>query len=258
MNQCIRILRTITVLALAVCAVLHFAATSGAQNRWVMDDNQFNQWVYRNNGQVMDEDTEVALMVESIDRVCHLSDEQKEKLRLAGHGDYARFRMEIDELRTKYVGKDYDPNDIGKIYQEIQPFTSRYQAGLLGESSLFIKVAHRMITPSQRAEFDAAQADRRKARHAAKVRLFVALLEDRCPLKSDQRKALVELLLKETRPPLRPSEYDWYVLTVQAAKIPEPRLVAILDPAQMRYFKKVTQQAMGIEGHLKQLGVMPN
>ena len=73
---------------------------------------------------------------------------------------------------------------------------------MLGPTSLFAKVVHRVLTPEQQEEYEAAEAERRKTRHAAKVRLFVALLEQSCPLKSSQRDALVDLLLKETRPAL--------------------------------------------------------
>src|SRR5438034_7694 len=122
--------------ALAVCAALCFAQPAHAQNRFVMGDDQFNQWLYQGNGQAADEDSE------------------------------------------------------------------------------------------------AAEAERRKTRHQAKVRLFVAILEQSCPLKSSQRDALVDVLLKETRPALRSSEYDWYVVVVQAGKIPDDKLKPTLDKAQ--------------------------
>ena len=113
---------------------------------------------------------------------------------------------------------------------------------------------HQSLTPEQREEYEAAEAERRKSRHAAKVRLFVAILEQSCPLKSTQRDAMVELLLKETRPALRSSEYDWYVVIVQAAKIPDSKLKPILDQAQLTYVKKITGQARGMEGNAQANG----
>jgi hypothetical protein len=242
---------------LVVWAAPRLTAIEIVNNQFVMDENQFNQWLYRGTRSGIDEESEVKLMIESVDRSCHLNDSQKEKLRLAAQGDYARFKDEIDELRNQYVGKSFDQNEIGRIYEKIQPYTTRYQAGLLGESSLFSKVFHRMLTPEQREEYESALAERNKARHAAKVRLFVAIFDQSCPMKAAQREAMVDLLLKETRPPLRISEYDWYVVVIQVAKIPEEKVKAILDEAQMRCFKKVTQQVGGMEMHLKQIGVLP-
>jgi hypothetical protein len=222
-----------------------------------MDDNQFNGWLFQRSGQAPDEESEITLMVEAIDRTCHLNDEQKDKLHLAGHGDYARFDQKVNDLRSECVGKTYDQNEMQALYQKFQPLRNEYQAGMLGSTSLFAKVVHRALTPEQQEEYEAAEAERRKTRHEAKVRLFVALLEQSCPLKSSQRDALVELLLKDTQPALRSSDYDWYVVIVQAAKIPDSKLKPILDQAQLAYFKKITAQVRGMEGRLRQLGVLP-
>jgi hypothetical protein len=239
-----------TTALLAACAIALLTDLAHAQNKFVMDDNQFNGWLFQGTGQVPDEDSEVTLMVEAMDRSCHLTAEQKEKLRLAGHGDYARFDQKVNDLRSECVGKTYDQNEMNEL-------TTQYQAGMLGPTSLFAKVVHRALTPEQREEYEAAEAERRKTRHAAKVRLFVAILEQSCPLKASQRDAMVDLLLKETRPALRSSEYDWYVVVVQAAKIPDSKLKPILDRAQMTYVKKITGQARGMEATLKQMGVLP-
>jgi hypothetical protein len=243
--------------ALAVCAAVCFAQPAHAQNKFVMGDDQFNQWLYQGNGQAADEDSEITLMVESVDRSCHLNEEQKNKLRLAGHGDYARFSQKVDDLRSECVGKSYDQNTMNELYQKFEPLQTQYQAGMLGSTSLFAKVLQRALTPEQREEYEAAEAERRKTRLQAKVRLFVAILEQSCPLKSSQRNALVDVLLKETQPALRSSEYDWYVVVVQAGKIPDDKLKPTLDKAQLMYFKKITQQARGMEAQLKQAGVLP-
>jgi hypothetical protein len=246
-----------TTAMLVVGALALPADFAHAQNKFVMDENNFNAWLFQGTGQVPNQESEVTLMVEAIDRTCHLSTEQKAKLRLAGHGDYARFDQKVNDLRSECVGKTYDQKEIQELYQKFQPLTQQYQAGMLGASSLFEKVVHQTLTPEQREEFEAAEAERSKTRHAAKVRLFVALLEQSCPLKSSQRDAMVELLLKETRPALRSSEYDWYVIVVQAAKIPDSELKPILDQAQLKYVKKITGQARGMEAMLRQMGVLP-
>jgi hypothetical protein len=222
-----------------------------------MDDRQFNSWLFQRSGQAPDEDSEVTLMVDAIDRTCHLSAGQKEKLLLAGHGDYARFDQKVNDLRSECVGKTYDQTEMQALYQKFQPLRAQYQAGMLGPASLFAKVVNRALKPEQQEEYEAADAERRKTRHEAKVRLFVALLEQSCPLKSSQRDAFVELLLKETRPGLRSSDYDWYIVIVQVAKIPDSKLKPILDPAQLTFVKKVTAQARGMEGRLRQMGVLP-
>src|SRR5436305_7281091 len=89
--------------AVAVLMMLGwFLGSASAQNRWVMDENQFNQWIFNGNGGSIDEDSEITLMVEAIDRSCHLTVAQKEKIQLGGHGDYARFKEQIDDLRAEF------------------------------------------------------------------------------------------------------------------------------------------------------------
>jgi Spy/CpxP family protein refolding chaperone len=256
-TRLLKLLYKSTLAALVVGTVALFACPAQAQNKFVMDENQFNGWLFQGTGQIPDKDSEVMLMVEAMDRSCHLTAEQKDKLRLAGHGDYARFDQKVNDLRSECVGKTYDQNEINEIYQKFQPLTAQYQSGMLGPTSLFAKVVHQLLTPEQREEYEAAEAERRKIRHGAKVRLFVAIFEQSCPLKSSQRDAMVELLLKETQPALRSSQYDWYVVVVQAAKIPDSKLKPILDQAQMTYFKKITGQARGMEATLRQMGVLP-
>jgi hypothetical protein len=247
-----------TTASLAVWTLVLPADLARAQNKFVMDENNFNGWLYQGTSQIPDEDSEITLMVEAIDRSCHLNAEQKEKLRLGGHGDFARFEQKVNDLRSECIGKTYDQAEIQELYQRFQPLTAQYQAGMLGPTSLFTKVVHQVLTPEQKEEFEAAEAERRKSRHAAKVRLFVAILERSCPLKSSQRDAMVDLLLKKTRPALRSSEYDWYVVIVQAGGIPDSKLKSILDPVQLKYLKKITGQARGMEAMLKQTGVLPN
>ncbi|HEY3394146.1 MAG TPA: hypothetical protein VGK58_15645 [Lacipirellulaceae bacterium] len=222
-----------------------------------LSDAQFNQWVYGSNRAGIDADSEIAVAVQAVDRACQLTELQREKLLLAGRGDFARFGQRVDEMRAKYTDKMHDQNDIGRIHQEIQPLNVTYQAGLLGPSSLFDKVLRGMLAPEQLEKYNAEKETRNQARHDAKVRLFVASLERRCPLKDEQRSALVELLLAETRPPTRSSQFDHYVVLVQAARISDEKFKTILDAEQYRVFAKTLEQARAVEPHLKQQGVLP-
>jgi hypothetical protein len=243
--------------AIALCAVIANVSPLLAQNNFKMDDNQFNQWLYNRTGK-LDSDSEATINVDAVDRACKLSKDQKDKLCLAASGDFARFTQDVDQLRAELVGKSYDQNEINSIYQRIQPFSQRFQAGLLGEKSLFAKVLRTTLTPEQVEAYDAADLERRQARHSAKCKLFVAILEQSCPLTAKQRDSLVELLLKDTKPAKRKSEYDWYVVVFQVSKIPDRKIKPILDASQLKVLKTSTRQARGLEAHLKQLGVLPD
>ncbi|MEX2168380.1 MAG: hypothetical protein WD851_03645 [Pirellulales bacterium] len=240
-----------------VCAVLSFASASPAQNQFDLNDEMFNQWLY-GNSKPLDVASEISAEIEGVDRVCSLSPEQKAKLKLAGRGDEVRFSERVDELRARLAGKSYDQNEINEIYLQIQPLAQEYRAGVLGKSSLFYKVLNRTLEPQQQEVFQRVQAERRAARHAARIGLYIAQLERGCPLTHEQRTALQELLHKETRPASQASEYDAYVLMFQASKIPEERFETFLDEAQLRMVKQQFQQGRGMEQFLKQQGLLPD
>jgi hypothetical protein len=228
------------------------APLARGQESFELNEQTFNQWLFSASQGVFNPDTELTLNVEAVDRICGLSEPQKEKLLLAGRGDYARFERQVDDLKTKYVGKTYGQNEVGEIYQKIQPLGQVYQAGLLGNDSLFSKVLAQTLTLEQAAKFDRIEAERRRARYAAKVGLFVVILERSCPLTDKQRTALVDLIMAETKPPKRFGQYDWYVIMYQAGKVPDAKYEQIVDEAQMRALKKTLQQGAGMEHFLRQ------
>ena len=170
------------------CPVLRCAARG--QQTFELNEQTFNQWLFNASQGTFDPDSELTLTLEAVDRVCGLSDPQKEKLRLAGRGDFARFEQQVDELRAKYVGKTYEQNEIGEIYQKIQPLGADLPGRACWASRRCSpKCLLRSLTPEQARKFDAIEAERRQARYAAKVRLFVAVMERSCPLTDKQRTA---------------------------------------------------------------------
>lgn len=227
------------------------AAVRG-QDNFELNEQTFNQWVFSSTQGSFSPDSEVSLHVEAVERVCGLTDSQKAKLLTAAHGDFARFSHQVDNLRAKYVGKSYSQNEIGQIYQKFQPLSQAYQAGLLGDNSLFSKVLARTLTLEQAAKFDEIEAARARSRYAAKIGLFVVTLDRRCAFTEKQRADLVELLLAETKPPKTFGQYDWYVIMYQAGKVPDEKYEQIVDAAQMRQIKRTLQQGAGMQHFLRQ------
>jgi len=241
---------------LALVMLLCFAPAAWAQDSFELNDQTFNQWLFSASQGSFDSESELVLHIEAVDRVCGLNESQKEKLRLAGRGDYSRFGRQVDDLKAKYVGKTYGQNEIGEIYQKIQPLGQVYQAGLLGNESLFSKVLEKTLTSEQAAKFAALESERRKARYIAKVKLFVVQLERTCPLTDEQRSKLVDLIIAETKPPKRFGQYDWYVVMYQANKIPDGKFDAIVDDAQLKQFKITLRQGAGMEHFLRQQKIL--
>jgi hypothetical protein len=238
--------------ALCVAVIVAICAFGAVAQDFELNEQTFNQWLYSASQGSFDPDSELALTIEAVDRVCGLNNEQKDKLELAGRGDFARFEQRVDELRAQYVGKTYGQEEIGEIYQKIQPLGEIYQAGLLGDASLFSKVLEKNLSQEQAEKFDRIEAERRAARYKAKVGLFVAALQRNCALTDKQRRELIEMLVDQTKPPKRFGQYDWYVILYQAGKLPGERYEQIVDEAQMKPLKQTLQQGIGMEQWLKQ------
>lgn len=246
----------VRLIPLAAAAVLMshalWASSAFAQNGFELNEQTFNQWVYASSQGQFDPRSELLLNLEAVDRVCDLSDEQEAKVSMAAQGDFVRFGRDVDELKSEYVGKTYDQNRIGEIYQKIQPLAQTYQAGLLGDESLFKKVIERELTSEQSAKYEEAERERAASRYAAQVRLWVVMLERTCPLTKAQRDALVPLILTETVPPKRFSQYDSYVVMYQVQKLPDENFQPILDEAQLKQLRVVLRQGAGMENFLRQ------
>ena len=80
----------------------------GGFNAFVMNDAQFDQWVFGNMGVANAGvarnklDSLLTLHVDDLERTCGLTPVQKKKLLLAGRGDIKRFFDRIDDLRKKF------------------------------------------------------------------------------------------------------------------------------------------------------------
>ncbi len=95
-------------------------------------------------------------------------------------------------------------------------------------------------------------------RYRAVIAGVVARLDDEMSLRAAQRRQLEQLLLDETRPPARFSQYDSMVVLAQAAQLPEEKLKPLFDDLQWKMLKKQFDQARGIEPFLKANGFHPD
>jgi hypothetical protein len=251
-------LRGIALVAIGISVVLCSAARG---QEFVLTEQQFNQWLTGGMfGRMAPSElieSQLSVRIDRLEEVCRLTPGQKEKLRLAGLGDAARFEDRVAQLREKMVNKSYDQNEVNEIFQEIQPLQREYQAGLLGEGSLFIKVLDRTLDEDQKVEYEAMQAERRAARYAARVRLYVATLERSAPMTARQRQALLDWLLETTQPPQRFGENDVHYVMFQASQAPQEQLADIFDAAQLRVLRPALKQGAGYAGFLRQQGLLP-
>jgi len=229
-------------------------------------DENFDQWVFQQdrNSAVGRQRLEarLALQLEFIDGACHLTDVQKKKLQLAGRGDIKRFFDRYDTVKQKFQSvKEVSQEDQQKfqeiwqkVWQDINPLQMTLQAGLFHEDSLLYRSVYHTLTPEQYARYEAVDRERREFRHRAAIELMVASFEQNMPLRDQQRRELITLLMNQTKPLRKPSQYSSYLLLFQLSRVPEEKLKPLFDAVQWKVVEWNLNQAKNVVRSLKQPG----
>ena len=150
-----------------------------------------------------------------------------------------------------------DQQKMQQIWQDISPLQTSLQAGLFYEDSLLVKSLPHTLTAEQLEHYDAIVRERRAFRHRAAIELTVALLEQNNPLRADQRRDLIALLTKQTKPARRLGQYEHFVIMIQLDRVPEEKLKALFDPMQWKVVKYQLNKIERMEPFLRQTGEWP-
>jgi hypothetical protein len=230
-------------------------------NNFLMNDAQFDQWVFGNMGVANAAaartklDSLLALHVDDMERTCKLTPVQKKKLLLAGHGDMKRFFDRIEDIRKKFSKNRNDQNQFAQVWQEIQPLRNSFNSGFFDAGdSIFAKAIKATLKPEQAEKHEDVVRERLLYRYWARVDLAMELLNNEVGFTDDQRGHLVKLLHEETRPPRRLGEQDYYVVLYQLSRIPEAKVKPVFEDFQWRSLKRQLDQGRGMEFFLKQNG----
>lgn len=233
-------------------------------NAIVMNDAQFDQWVFGNMGVANPGaarnklDSMLTLSVENLDRICGLTAIQKKKLVLAGHGDIKRFFDRIDDLRKKFTKNKNDQMAWQNLWQEVQPLRMSFNSGFFEGDSIFSKAIRATLSPEQTTRHKQVLLERTHYRYWAKVDLAMEVLNNEVGFTDDQRVQMLKLLKEETKPPLKLGENDYYVVLYQLSRIPEARLKPVFDEIQWKYLRRQLDQGRGMAMFLKQNGFIPD
>ncbi len=228
---------------------------------FVMTDDQFDQWVFggpRNSRAGRNKlDSLLALQVDDVARICTLSEAQKKKLLLAGHGDIKRFFDLVEEKRKKFDKVKQDQNKIGEIYQELVPLQTALNAGLFGDGSFYAKTIRKILSEEDDARYHQVILEKNRFRYKAKVELVVAQLDQTVGFRDEQRRKLVELIVNETQPPTRFGQYDYYIVMYEAGQIGEAKLKPLFEDRQWALLDRQLKQMRGMRQFLQNQGLLP-
>lgn len=174
---------------------------------------------------------------------CRLSAEQAIKLKLAAAGDVNRFFHEVAQARKVTKGLDQqNQNAVQEAWAVVSPLTTRLNAGLYDEKSLFNKVMCSTLDADQVEEYSRLLAEQLERRHHAMVLTTVSTIEDSLPLVADQRAKLVELLDAQKIKAVQQQGMESYVGYAKLAKVPIAELEKLFDLEQVKALKTLRER----------------
>ena len=222
------------------------------QNQFQVNEENFDQWVFGGAGNAPTVLARMAsllsLRIDEINRISQLSEPQKKKLLLAGRGDLKRLMDQVELKRKEFQLVRNDQNKFMEFHQTLQSLQMALQTGPFGDdASIFSKTIKKTLDSDQTSRYAEVLKARREYRYRAKLDLVVAMLDNTIGLKSDQRKQLVALLRKETRPPKKFGTYDSQVVLLQLSKLDESKVKPLFDDSQWRAMKRQLDNAKGME-----------
>lgn len=206
----------------------------------------FDQMLFQNDGNATLGEQRIRARVElqlaDLDRVCQLSDAQKQKLQLAVRGDMQRFLSEAALLRRNFDAlmkeQGNDPNAFNQVWQQVaqdmQPLRQRLMQGLTtAPTSLLMKMLPNTLTPQQQRDYEAVTSERQRFRYEAAIAASLHQLEEIVSITETQREALTKLLLAMPAP-RRFSHYDPFVVLCRLAIMPRNKLEPLFAPEQWK------------------------
>ena len=193
-----------------------------------------------------------------------LSDAQRKKLELAARGDVRKFFRKAEEVRAKYNEVKNDRQKVNEIVQAIQPIQKTIQAiqkktqgSFFDDDSLLTKALKSTLSGEQSERYERQQRERRQFNYEAKIEYALIMLESGVPLREQQRKQFVKLLLEETEPPKSFGRQPQYEVFFQVGTLDEEKLRPIFDDAQWRAIRRLLAQAKAMGPNLKRNGFTP-
>jgi hypothetical protein len=196
--------------------------------------------------------------IDQVDRVCKISEEQRNKLTVAGRGDIKRAFARADELLRKYASARPALGGERLVFREIAEYRrAMTELDCFGEGSLFAKILPKTLSPQQWATREKSIRDASNAQHRSTIHWAVGSLDIWLQLGTERRGRLEELLISRTLPPRKFGEYDYYGLLFQVSKIPETELKPLFDEGQWQKIGLQFAEARRLEKTLRLGGFLP-
>ncbi len=131
--------------------------------RMRLSEESFDNAVFQQYGRARARqrfDVQLNFRIAAIDGICRLTETQKDKLRLAGRGDIARFFDRFESVKQTFQSREHGPQILVEFQQAVRPLQAAVN-DLFQEDSLLYKTLPNTLTAEQRAAYEAMVHERR-------------------------------------------------------------------------------------------------
>ena len=187
-------------------------------------------------------------------RLYGLSEAQKKKLQLAGRGDIKRLLDRVEDTRKKARMPARDADEFQAVVPDDRPLHLMPIGELFGEGSLFAKTLKTTVTKEQSSRYEMAAL----TRHRTTLQWVLGTWDQTLALNSEQHRRLESLLIRETRPPKRFGEEDYFGVLFQISRLPETTLKPLFSEDQWAKLCVQLLEAKRKEPALKKDGYVPD
>ncbi|MHC5538038.1 hypothetical protein ACYOEI_07370 [Singulisphaera rosea] len=196
--------------------------------------------------------------IAEIDRSCRLSEKQREKLALAGRGDITRFLDELETVRQRIRSDMGDQTQQFRNIERFQVLRSRSRTGLFEEGSVFAKTLNGGLLQDEQTEAYAKDLRQKRYFHfKSRAEEVVWSMAEVLSLTDSQRGQFLQLLLKETEPPVVFGPDDVSVVLCLVADLHESKLKPIFNDAQWKILRERLERAKRREPEFRRAGLLP-
>lgn len=193
--------------------------------------------------------------IRGLDQLCQLTELQEQKLKLAGQGDIKRLLDRVDAARRQLEPAAGGPAVLdNELWRLIYDLRREMTDELFNESSLFLKVRERILTPVQSARLQRTAQEQRDPAFYSAVRAYILSAEKSLELTAAQSDALENLLIDTLPRTGMGAQYQNYLIAYRVSKIPEEQFAAILDQPQLEALQSVLSHARALEPFLRRQG----
>lgn len=227
----------------------------------LMSDQQFDRWVFAGAGNADRRrdalDSLLSMRIADVDRACGLTEPQRKKLRLAGRGDIKRFFDRVEDKRREFQVVRNDQRKLNEFLNSLRPMRVAPSTETFGEGSIFSKVLKTALDEDQSAKYEESLREKDRIRYRVAVNQVVTRVGRALRLSAKQRRDFAKVLAEETRLPTKFGPFDYYVVLLQAAKVPEEKIRPLFDEDQWRLLGQHFEQARRMKPLLDENGFTP-